>query len=259
MAAQLGRYDLVAEHDRTGAAPGGAVLRQVIGNGPVLILLDEVLVYVEKAKAVPEGDSTAGKQAMLFAEALTEAVNACPNAAMVYSLQASVGEAVGSEGLLVDLDKLVSPHRRQARARFRRRGAQASCSGGYSTTSGQPPSRGSRPRVRRAGPAANYGGCGLRKRPPRGRRRGRTAGGRIRAAYPFHPELLDLMFHRWGSLPSYQRTRGALQFLACAVNVAVAAREPPARSSAPATSTSTTTPPAPRSSARSANATGTPS
>ncbi len=40
---------------------------------------------------------------------------------------------------------------------------------------------------------------------------------RILAAYPFHPELLDLMYHRWGSLPSYQRTRGALQFLACTV------------------------------------------
>ena len=36
-------------------------------------------------------------------------------------------------------------------------------------------------------------------------------------SYPFHPDLLDLMYHRWGSLPSYQRTRGALQFLACVV------------------------------------------
>jgi len=36
-------------------------------------------------------------------------------------------------------------------------------------------------------------------------------------AYPFHPELLDLMYHRWGSLPTYQRTRGALQFLATVV------------------------------------------
>lgn len=41
---------------------------------------------------------------------------------------------------------------------------------------------------------------------------------RVLAAYPFHPQLLDLMYHRWGSLPSYQRTRGALQFLASAVH-----------------------------------------
>ena len=52
-----------------------------------------------------------------------------------------------------------------------------------------------------------------------GRRQAATGAGlleqRIVASYPFHPELLDLMYHRWGSLPSYQRTRGALQFLAC--------------------------------------------
>ncbi|MCZ7543294.1 MAG: DUF499 domain-containing protein [Anaerolineae bacterium] len=41
---------------------------------------------------------------------------------------------------------------------------------------------------------------------------------RILASYPFHPDLLDLMYHRWGSLPSYQRTRGALQFLATVVH-----------------------------------------
>lgn len=41
---------------------------------------------------------------------------------------------------------------------------------------------------------------------------------RILQSYPFHPHLLDLMYHRWGSLPSYQRTRGALQFLARVVH-----------------------------------------
>src|SRR5690348_1093383 len=108
LAAQLGRYHLVAEHDRTGVAPGGEALRQVLGDGPVLLLLDEVLVYVEKAMAVERGESNAGRQAMLFIQALTEAVNTHPHAAMVYSLQASVGEAVGAEGLLTQLDHLVS-------------------------------------------------------------------------------------------------------------------------------------------------------
>ncbi|WP_375470636.1 hypothetical protein [uncultured Nostoc sp.] len=39
---------------------------------------------------------------------------------------------------------------------------------------------------------------------------------RILVSYPFHPDLIDLMYYRWGTLPSYQRTRGALQFLAAA-------------------------------------------
>src|SRR5439155_10884866 len=37
---------------------------------------------------------------------------------------------------------------------------------------------------------------------------------RIAAAYPFHPELVDILTNRWGSLSGFQRTRGALRTLA---------------------------------------------
>lgn len=37
---------------------------------------------------------------------------------------------------------------------------------------------------------------------------------RIEAAYPFHPELIDILTNRWGSLSGFQRTRGALRILA---------------------------------------------
>src|SRR5262249_21861039 len=37
---------------------------------------------------------------------------------------------------------------------------------------------------------------------------------RIRAAYPFHPALMDQMRERWAAIPDFQRTRGALRFLA---------------------------------------------
>jgi hypothetical protein len=36
---------------------------------------------------------------------------------------------------------------------------------------------------------------------------------RIAAAYPFHPELIDILTNRWGSLSGFQRTRGALRIL----------------------------------------------
>nr|WP_166682464.1 DUF499 domain-containing protein [Streptomyces sp. 846.5] len=36
---------------------------------------------------------------------------------------------------------------------------------------------------------------------------------RIEAAYPFHPELIDVLTNRWGSLSGFQRTRGALRIL----------------------------------------------
>jgi hypothetical protein len=218
LGAQLGRYHLIADHDRTGAAPGGAVLQQLFGDSPVLILLDEVLVYVEKAMAVAEGDSNAGRQAMLFVQALTEAVNNHPTAVMVYSLQASAGEAIGAEGLLTQLDHLV----------------------GRIDAKREPVSGEEILRVVQRRLFAELGDEQVRTEVAKAyaqllekhllavaetaqaRREAVDAAEHLRQrillAYPFHPELLDLMNFRWGSLPNYQRTRGALQFLACAVH-----------------------------------------
>jgi hypothetical protein len=37
---------------------------------------------------------------------------------------------------------------------------------------------------------------------------------RIVRAYPFHPETIDILFERWATIPTFQRTRGALRLLA---------------------------------------------
>ena len=42
---------------------------------------------------------------------------------------------------------------------------------------------------------------------------------RIKASYPFHPALIDLMRERWAAIPDFQRTRGALRFLASCLRV----------------------------------------
>ena len=41
---------------------------------------------------------------------------------------------------------------------------------------------------------------------------------RIRKAYPFHPELIDVLFEKWSTFPHFQRTRGVLRILAQMVN-----------------------------------------
>ncbi len=38
------------------------------------------------------------------------------------------------------------------------------------------------------------------------------------ASYPFMPEVIDILYHRWGSFPNFQRTRGVLRLLALVVN-----------------------------------------
>ena len=57
--------------------------------------------------------------------------------------------------------------------------------------------------------------------PPGGKEDGLQLRDRIKACYPFHPALIDLMRERWGGnsrLP--QRTRGALRFLASCLRAA---------------------------------------
>ena len=218
-------YDALLVDGEEGPPPGGERLGQLLGGAaPTLVLLDEVLVYAAKAKAVTIGASTLDRQVLLFVQHMTEAVNQARRAALVYSLQASVGEAVGEEGLLDQLEKIAGriDERREPvsgdevlkvvqRRLFADVGAED---------------------VRRE-VAREYGSL-LAEQLAAGaetdadRREAASAGEamerRIADAYPFHPELLDLMFHRWGSLPSYQRTRGALQFLATVVHALWARR-----------------------------------
>ena len=223
MAYQIGGrdgYERVRQQDVDWAAPGGDVLSTVIGTRPTLILLDEVLQYVTSASG-GSGTDPKRRQVLGFLQKLTETVKASRNAAMIYSLQASVHEAGGDEALLRELEHLVGRVDRKRepvaddelvrvvqRRLFPDFGrvpdhldaardtaqeyelAYRRVREGYAQTTSE--------RRAAGGDAERFGR-------------------RIVDSYPFHPDLLDLMYHRWGSLPSYQRTRGALQFLATVV------------------------------------------
>jgi hypothetical protein len=41
---------------------------------------------------------------------------------------------------------------------------------------------------------------------------------RFIASYPFMPEIIDILYHRWGSFPTFQRTRGVLRFLSLVIH-----------------------------------------
>lgn len=65
--------------------PGSDTMRELLGDGPALILLDELAVYLRKAR-MHEG---AEGQFAAFLTALIKAVESSPNAALVYTLAAS--------------------------------------------------------------------------------------------------------------------------------------------------------------------------
>jgi hypothetical protein len=217
-----GLYQQVHAIDEQRSAPGGGLLDALLKDEDgraSLILADEVLVYVEKAMAVKTGDSNLGRQTMTFLQQLTESVAGSPKAALVYSLQASVAEAIGDEGLLMALDKLVGRvdarrvpvQDRQVKEIIRRRL--------FKDLGDEEIRR----KVARAH-AEQWKKWALGTADTKSRQGGveeeaHALEQEIFESYPFHPSLIRLMYERWGSLPSYQRTRGALQFLGTAVHV----------------------------------------
>lgn len=221
LAYQLGgweAYDALLVNGEESTPPSGKDLVPLLAAAPALVLLDEVLVYIVKGKALRQGETTAGQLALVFVQNLSEAVNQVRRAAMVYSLQASVGEAVQEEGVLEALEHIT------ARVDVRRE-----------PVSGDEVLRVVQRRLFDAlgdsavvaKVAGEYGellrtDLQAQAETEDARREAADAAEhleqRIAECYPFHPELIDLMYQRWGSLPSYQRTRGALQFLATVVH-----------------------------------------
>lgn len=221
LAYQLGgwqKFDELFEGGDEGTPLTGVNLAPLLDGGPTLILVDEALIYVAKGKSISRGESNVGRETLIFLQHLSEAVNQSRQAAMVYSLQASITEAVEDEASLRALEQIAGriDQRREPvtgdevlRVVQRRlfeslgddsvRAEVAKCYADQFRTELEAMAETESER-REASSAAEH----LRER--------------IMLAYPFHPELIDLMNHRWGSLPTYQRTRGALQFLATVVH-----------------------------------------
>ncbi len=211
-------FSIVADHDRDRVAPGGDTIKKMLTVGaagrPVLILLDEVLKYMERAAAVPVLDSTLQRQAKDFFQNLTVEVAGTPNTALTYSLTWSHREAFGNVALLDEIDKLAARVDQQREPVtgdeilpiLQRR------------LLGQHPEDGPSTAVAAVYQEKVTGMWRAYAETPAERRQaeeeGRLLRDRMQTAYPFHPTLIDVMRERWTAVDAFQRTRGALRFLA---------------------------------------------
>nr|BAL53124.1 AAA family ATPase [uncultured Gammaproteobacteria bacterium] len=211
-------FPIVAQHDEDRVAPGGDVIRDVLTKGasgrPVLILLDEVLKYMERAAAVAVLDSTLQRQAKDFFQNLTVEVSGSTNAALVYSLTWSARESLGNVALLAEIDKLAA---RVDQLREPVSGDEILPVLQHRLL-GAPPDPTVAAEVATAYQEVVTGMQRAHAETPAERQQaeeeGRLLRDRMRAAYPFHPALIDVMRERWTAVDAFQRTRGALRFLA---------------------------------------------
>ena len=199
IAHQLGVYEKVREHDEKRRSPGKEVLSDVLGEDPLLILMDELVEYTVKAKDFAD-------QISAFSQELTEVVRSKNNCCLVCTLPSSAPYGEAGERSLNELQKIYG--RVEAV---------------YTPVEGIEIYEIIRRRL-----FEDLGDEEVRKEVAQSyfdlyHRLGTDVPNevkdveyrdRIESAYPFHPELIDVLYEHWGSYPTFQRTRGVLRLLA---------------------------------------------
>jgi hypothetical protein len=205
-------YELVRADDEALTAPGAAALKQVFGDQPTLILIDEIARYVSTARGRAVAGSTLAKQTTSFLMALMEAVDTLPNAVLVITTTgltdtfgddtAEVLEAIKDARSLLARKELVLRPSEEADlpkilARRLFESIDPSLAGGVAQ------------RYAAAADSAFSQGLDLPE--------SMTGAGwatEIARTYPFHPALITVLDKRLSTIPNFQRTRGALRLLA---------------------------------------------
>ncbi|MFO1432595.1 MAG: DUF499 domain-containing protein [Candidatus Competibacteraceae bacterium] len=213
-------YERLRTQDENRVAPGGDVLLELLAEGPNLILLDETLNYLIGAGGVKVEQTTLRDQTLTFLQHLTVAVGNTANTALVFSLQSSKRESLEYVNLLQTVDHLAA---RKDQRREPVAGNEILAVIQHRLLAGLPDPAAALPaasayqdivtQMHRA-----YAQSAAERQ--QAEEEGIALYERIRSAYPFHPALIDLMRERWAAIPDFQRTRGALRFLAACLRAA---------------------------------------
>src|SRR6266480_165802 len=206
-------FQIVAEHDAKGQAPGGEVIRKILPEDyPNLILLDEVMNLVSRSRK-----SGLAAQFYNFLQNLSEVARSAKNTALAVSIPASELEMTAEdqsdyERFKKMLDRLGKPMVMSAESEtseiIRRRlfewderaftaegkvilnkDAQEACKAHANWIV-----------EHRQQLPSWFNVDGAREQ--------------FAATYPFHPAVISVFERKWQSLPRFQQTRGVLRLLA---------------------------------------------
>lgn len=217
LAYQLGGvegYNKVRANDESRTAPTTSIFKPILEqNTPALILVDELADYCNKANGVPVGRGTLYTQTVSFLQVLTESVAAVPRCVLIATLPASATEVASSdigqqilsslENRIVRVGTGIKPVDDEEIFEVVRRRLFENV--------GNPEVIDNV--VKRYGKYYSNRCSDLPNEAIR-----IDYNNKLRKAYPFHPELIDMFRLRWGNDSRFQRTRGVLRLLASIVN-----------------------------------------
>ncbi len=212
-------YGLVREHDEKLVSPGKKKLREVLeAASPCLLILDETLEYIVRAQGVEdkEGKNLRG-QTMAFMQELTGVVASLVedeehSAVLVVTLPSSHTERYDDSAekdfqtlshITKRLELRHSPVEGMEIYEIVRRRLFDTIKDGDAVSEA---ARSFHEVLEKLGNSVPKEFRDERYRE------------KIERAYPFHPELIDVLYEKWGALVQFQRTRGVLRFLALVVS-----------------------------------------
>jgi len=224
LAYQLGgaaAYETLRASDEAMSAPGSRDITEMLRalNRPALILLDELLDYATKAAGVKVGRGYLVEQVQSFIKALTQAVDPLPNALVVLTLTSSPQQVFGEAArrLQEELTRTQGTFK-SILERVQRTEVTAESAEIYEILRRRLFERVGTPEEHRriADAYWKYYRDNESVFPQHVLEPSYSA--RIAQAYPFHPDLIDVLRDRWGTIQGFQKTRGVLRLLALVVS-----------------------------------------
>jgi|GEM_PF-71499 len=206
-------YEQLRANDEALISPGKNDLRAFLeAHQPFVLLFDEILEYINRALDVSVRDrldASLGTQTFSFFQELTEAVSSLPNGMLVVTLPSSELEDFGPEqqeslarlskifGRVESIETPVKGEEVYAVVRRRlfdverlKRASMREVVHQYCQHYQQ-----NRDDVPAKAWDVNYRD-------------------KMELAYPFHPDVIDILYEKWSTFSSFQRTRGVLRLLA---------------------------------------------
>jgi hypothetical protein len=212
-------YRLVEESDRRGQAPGPHFLERLIGDRPVLLLIDEPAPYMRAM-------GPAAGQLPVFLKVLADWIASSPRAVLVLTLawdperRTARGDAFAAENQ--ELAEALERAFRETQSVVSR---QAKVVTPAQATDIAPILR-----QRLFQQVDEWAAAAVAEAYFDALRRARDRGyplpaavvqasyhKRLRSSYPFHPSLIEVLDGKLATIPNFQRTRGALRLLAKAI------------------------------------------
>jgi len=203
-------YKYLEKNDQARVAPGKEKLREFLETQePFVILCDETLEYLTRARDVDAKEGThLASQTLAFFQELTETVSSLNQGMLIVTLPSSYLEDFSEkdEELLAKLEKIFG---RIESIETPVKGEEI-----YSIIQRRLFS-GVRDQERRDRIILDYFEMyqGLKSELP-AKARDIDYKRKMDLAYPFHPEVIDILYEKWGTFSSFQRTRGVLRLLA---------------------------------------------